>query len=243
MKYTAVLIDDESFVHRDVRFRLKSVTNLGLAALFLSVDEAMAYFEHHPEGVDVIFCDIRMPDVDGYEAYQLLNGYCDMFVFLTAKHQHGEEIFEAPSVGYLRKPIDAAKVSLILDRLGYLRQGAALAEKADKIFFVYDRFSEVDIPVKVKDILRIDIELKYAEVKVANRERNLLIQDTLTAVVRKLRPSGLFVRINRSCVLSINAIKGIDKNYVIYFADGTSEPVNRTYQQAFKAFMKRHRLG
>ncbi len=243
MKRTALLIDDDVFMHTDVPFRLKGIPQLDVICNVFGVDEAMAYFENHPEGVDVIFCDIMMPGKDGYEANKLLAGFCDLFIFLTQKEAHGNEIFETASmVHYLRKPIKPGAVSLLLAQLDAADKLAAERANTTNFVFVDDRHSEATVLVYVRDILMIDFEKKYGEITVAGTEKKMLLHGTVRDTLRKLKATGLFMRINQHCIISAHAIKEIDKQLVVYFHFGGSQPVTKTYQQAFRAFKKRHNL-
>src|SRR5690606_32527541 len=115
MKQTAILIDDDELSRQDTRFRLKAIPNLALAHAFASVKEAVAFFDTYPEQMDVIFCDIIMPDLDGFEANKLLDGRCRLFVFLSQKTRFDEKLYSnATPVCFLRKPIDTNKVRALL---------------------------------------------------------------------------------------------------------------------------------
>ncbi|MGK6353401.1 LytR/AlgR family response regulator transcription factor [Parapedobacter sp. DT-150] len=243
MKRTALLIDDDALVHQDVKHRLKGLPQLTIAATCSSVDEALDYLEKQGE-VDVIFCDIMMPGKDGYEANKLLAGYCRLFVFLTQKKSHGAEVYGTKSmVHYLRKPIDAATVSLLLAQLDEADKVIAETGHSKNFVFLYDRLSGNRVFVPVLDILMISVNDKYGEVTIADQEKKMLVYGTSVAIARKLKAAGWFVRISQNCIISAHAIDHIDKNLVIYFKWGGYEAVTRTYQAAFRAFMNRYGLG
>jgi len=244
MKLTMLLIDDDEFVHRDVAMRLKSISKLQIVCNAMSVDEAADYFEKHPEGVDIIICDIMMPGKDGYEANRLFAGFFRMFIFLTQKAQHGEEIYGAASmVHYLRKPINAADVSLLLAQLEDADEQAAKLNGASGYLILKDCLSETHVFTYVNDILMVNFDEDYGKVTIRNREQAVLLNGTATAVVKRLKANGPFVRINGHCIISPEAIREIDKNMVVYFHFGGYERVTRTYQPAFRKFMKRYWMG
>src|SRR5690606_18711004 len=118
MKRTAILIDDDEMSREDTRFRLKAIPNIVLVHAFASVREAVAYLEVHPEKMDVIFCDIIMPDLDGFEANRLLDGRARLFVFLSQKTKFDDELYDSVTpVCFLRKPIDTNRVRALLAQL------------------------------------------------------------------------------------------------------------------------------
>ncbi len=243
MKRTAILIDDDPLVHDDVRYRLRGIPALTLVATFLGTDEAVGYIAEHGD-VDVIFADIMMPGKDGYEANRLLAGACRLFVFLTQKETHGPEIFTTASmVHYLRKPISAAAVALLLEQMQTHSGEASGTEVSNDVVFLYDRNSKKRIAVKPENILMITFELKYGEVTLANEEKKMLILGSATATARQLRAWGKFIRISRDTIISTDAVSYVDRGLVVYFNWGECVAVKRTYQPLFRAFMKRYRIG
>ena len=243
MKRTAILVDDDELVHKDVAMRLKSIPRLEFVFMAGSVDEAIEYFDNHPEGVDVIFCDIVMPGKDGYEANRLFAGLFRLFIFLTHKQNHGEEIYGAASmVHYLRKPVDAASVSHLLMQLDEADKAAEEIDGARGFLFLNDRLSENRVFVKITDILMIDFSQKYGEVTVAGKEKKLLIYGTVTGTMKQLKPWGLFSRLNGHCIISALAVRQIDSQWVVYFHFGGYQKVSRTYLSTFRTFAKRYGL-
>jgi Response regulator of the LytR/AlgR family len=243
MKRTAILIDDDPLVHKDVRFRLKSLPRILLIATYSSTDEALEYIESHGY-VDLIFCDILMPGKDGYEANRLLAGCCNLFVFLTQKETHGPEIFTTASmVHYLRKPIDVAAVSLLLERLDHEDRKASEGALPADVLFVYDRISKNRVSVELRDIMKISFGDKYGSMIVAGREDRLLVYGTVSTTLHQLREVGWFIRISRNTIISRYAIEKVDPQLVVYFKWGGYEAVKRTYQPLFREFMKQHKLG
>src|SRR5690606_6297038 len=141
MKLTFVLIDDDVYVHSDVRRRLSKIPNLNMVAAFTGVQDALDYFFIHEEGVDIVLCDILMPDIDGYEAAELLYGYYDMLLFLTGKTEHGEEVFGSPALGYLKKPVNASQVMEKLNQLAGLPRTGVVPKENPGIVILNDRKS------------------------------------------------------------------------------------------------------
>jgi len=222
---------------------VQRLARLTLTAAFSSTDEALAYIDAHGN-VDVIFCDILMPGKDGYEANRLLGGCCNLFVFLTQKETHGEEIFTTASmVHYLRKPIDVAAVSLLLEQLDQEDRKTPEGAISTDVLFVHDRISKNRISVDLRDILKISFSDKYGLIVAADRQDRLLIQGTVSKVLQRLRGVGWFIRINQNTIISRYAIKEVDPQLVVYFKWGGYEAVKRTYQPLFREFMKQHGLG
>src|SRR5260221_4742766 len=101
----AIAIDDEPIALEVIRQLSSKVSFIELGACFISVFEAMTYLQQ--EKVNLIFLDIKMPDISGIEFLKsILNP--PMVIFTTAYSEHAVESFELDAVDYLLKPFSLA---------------------------------------------------------------------------------------------------------------------------------------
>src|ERR1700749_808601 len=98
---TAIAIDDEPLALEVVRSHAGKVPYLNLQASFTNAFEAIVHLQQQP--VDLLFLDIKMPDITGIELFNSL-GKKPMVVFTTAYSEHAVESFELDAVDYLLKP-------------------------------------------------------------------------------------------------------------------------------------------
>ena len=188
-------------------------------------------------GPDLLFLDVQMPKLDGFEVLELVGGDVDV-IFVTAHDSYALRAFEVHAVDYLLKPFSAKRFAEALDEV---RGRMARAERVPVSRVVatarapgahLDRVlvrsgSKVDvIPVG-----RIDYVLArddYVGFVVGGRE--LLKQQTLGDLEGRLDP-GRFVRIHRSCILNLDRLARLDlatrNSHVAVLRDGTELPVSR----------------
>ncbi len=239
MKLKAVLIDDEPLALDRLR---RLLTPYG--DRIDVVEEAM----NGPEAVeqitryqpDVIFLDIQMPGMDGFEVIQQLD-VLPWVVFCTAYDEYALRAFETHALDYLLKPVDPERLARTVEKilkatgqeksqvqsemrqlLQWLRPGPQRRLKirlGDKI-----RFVPVD---QICFFRAVD---KYVEVHTA--ERVYLINDSLNQLERELPPDE-FVRIHRSALINWNYIDEVYRwfagNYRVRMRDKnrTELPVSR----------------
>src|ERR1700744_4293983 len=103
---TAIAIDDEPLALEVVRSHAAKVPFLELKAEFTDAFKAMEYLQH--ESVDLLFLDIKMPDITGIDMLSCLNKK-PMVIFTTAYSEHAVESFELDAIDYLLKPFSLAR--------------------------------------------------------------------------------------------------------------------------------------
>ena len=188
-------------------------------------------------GPDLLFLDVQMPKLDGFEVLELVGGDVDV-IFVTAHDSYALRAFEVHAVDYLLKPFSAKRFAEALDEA---RGRMARAERVPVSRVVatarapgahLDRVlvrsgSKVDvIPVGRIDYVRARDD--YVGFVVGGRE--LLKQQTLGDLEGRLDP-GRFVRIHRSCILNLDRLARLDlatrHSHVAVLRDGTELPVSR----------------
>ena len=112
---TAVIADDERLMREQIVARLKEAwPELAIVGEAANGREAVALVRSRSP--DIVFLDIRMPEMDGIEAARALAGEAHV-VFVTAYDQYAVSAFEQGAVDYLLKPADPERVALACQRL------------------------------------------------------------------------------------------------------------------------------
>src|SRR5688572_21409867 len=102
----AIAVDDEPMALEVIRSHASKVTFLDLKAGFTDAFKALEYIQQ--EHVDLIFLDIKMPDISGMEFYNTLSKK-PLLIFTTAYSEHAVTSFEMDAVDYLLKPFSLAR--------------------------------------------------------------------------------------------------------------------------------------
>jgi two-component system, LytTR family, response regulator len=115
MTISCIIVDDEALSRRGIELRLKEVPDFQILAQCGSGSEAItAVREHHP---DVVFLDIQMPGMTGFEVLASLpQESLPVIIFVTAYDRYAIQAFEARAVDYVLKPIEERRFAAALER-------------------------------------------------------------------------------------------------------------------------------
>src|SRR5512138_1175562 len=113
-----IVVDDEQLAREELCYQLEQMAGIDIVAQATNGIEALTAIDRHEP--DVVFLDIQMPGLGGFEVARRLLERGDeetaAFVFVTAFDQHAIEAFEVNAVDYLLKPVDAARLEQALQR-------------------------------------------------------------------------------------------------------------------------------
>lgn len=117
----AFLVDDEPLALDRLQRMLALFPDLEVAGMATDAKEALRSLTNLPElSVDVLFLDIQMPGMNGFELLAQLNTQ-PFVIFTTAYDQHALRAFETNAIDYLLKPIEPAQLERAIAKLGRLR--------------------------------------------------------------------------------------------------------------------------
>ncbi len=237
----ALIVDDERLARRGVVLRLskfKDIEIVGECSDGLSAVEKI--LELSP---DVVFLDVQMPGMDGFEVLHALpKENLPNIIFLTAYEQHALRAFEVNALDYLLKPVDDERFAAAVDRARRLGDSASRLRMSERILrmlgsdsekylsrFVVRTGSRLQI-VHVEDIVWISAAGDYTELHVSGRSH--LLRESMNSLEQKLDPAK-FLRIHRSRMVRKDAIvelSAIDnREYLIQLTDKSLHRSSRTH--------------
>jgi len=240
----AVIVDDEELARSLLREYVESSAGIEIAAECSNGFEAVkAISEHKP---DLVFLDVQMPKLDGFEVLQLI-GSDVAVIFVTAFDQYAMKAFDAHAVDYLLKPFSLERFEKALER-ARLRLGERLPPAAE--LATAARAPQQHLQrIVVKDGTRVHIipvdRLDYAEaqddyVELHSQGKTYLKQQTISSLEAALDPER-FVRIHRSVILNLERVAKIEPyakdSRVAVLSDGTQLPVSRAGYDRLKALL------
>jgi two-component system LytT family response regulator len=231
-----VIADDEELARRVLREYLEKDSRTEIVAECTNGFEAVkAVAEHKP---DVIFLDVQMPRLDGFEVLELIDREVAV-VFVTAFDQYAMRAFDAAAVDYLLKPFgeDRFRTALgkIERRTGAIRPVSLSSELKNAVRPAGEYLERI----VVKDGTKVHVipagKLDYAEaqddyVALRSEGKTWLKQQTIASLETALHPKR-FVRVHRGYLVNIERITRIEPNtkdtWIAVLADGTRIPVSR----------------
>jgi two-component system LytT family response regulator len=244
-----LIVDDEPLARRGVCVRLRKCTDIeivgecadGLSALEKILDLSP----------DLVFLDVQMPGLDGFEVLRSLSGEnLPSVIFLTAYEQHALRAFEVHALDYLLKPVDDRRFSAAVDRARKLVDSTSKTQMAERILKLLGRESEkyvsrfvVRTGSRIQIVLAEDTEWigaagDYTELHVHGRLH--LLRETMSCLEQKLDPAR-FLRIHRSrivrtgCILELRSID--NREYLVKLSDGSEHRSSRSYARRLEGWL------
>ena len=211
-----VIVDDEPLARERIRTLLERETGVHIQGEFGSAVEALpALSARRP---DLLFLDIQMPEMTGFELLERLEAPLPAVIFITAFDQHALKAFEFHALDYLLKPFKQTRFRETLQRAREVIESKRpsgieqrildmLAERKPATAHL-TRFSvKIDdrlVFIKVESVDWIEAAGNYLVIHVGKESH--LIRETLTALEAKLDPAQ-FLRISRSALVNLTRVK------------------------------------
>jgi two-component system LytT family response regulator len=225
----AIAIDDEPIALDVVKSHASKVPFITLAAVFTNAFEAAAYLQQNP--VDLIFLDIKMPDINGIDFLHTLQNP-PLVVFTTAYPEHAVKGFELNAMDYLLKPFSLPR---FLKACNKAEELYSLRKKTDSdipspYLFIKDGYEQ--IKVLLEQILYIEAAGNYTQIHL--RDHTSLSTRMPISEMQALLPVKNFVRVHRAFIVAKAAVSRFDKNQV--WIENQLIPISATYAQCIHEF-------
>ncbi len=233
----AVIIDDEPLARSIVKEYLKSYSQISVVQECGDGFEGVkAIAQHQPE---VIFLDIQMPKINGFEMLELLD-YTPAVIFTTAFDEYALKAFEVNAVDYLLKPFSKERFDKVINKwLGdyqtpeYKTHLQTLVENSGEPDRQVNR-----VVVKTGNNIRIIsiTDIHYFEaaddyVKIYTHDSSFLKKKTMNYFENVLNPAQ-FVRVHRSYIVQIQQVTRIEPyekdGHVVILRSGVRIPISKT---------------
>ena len=213
MNVRALIVDDEPIARRRLKALLQAESSVEIVGESADGESALAAIRRLRP--DLMFLDVQMPGLDGFDVIELLSeAECPAVIFVTAYDRYAMRAFDVHAVDYLLKPFERGRLRKALARAAALAGGAgnpgrlhALIDtvRADRPL---QRFL-VKTPRRVYAVRADDVESlesagHYVELRTATGTH--LVRDAMAAIERRLDP-GRFVRIHRSAIVNVDKVK------------------------------------
>lgn len=234
-----IAIDDEPLALQLVTGYISKTPFLALLSGFDNPLDAMEFLEENP--VDLIFLDIKMPDLTGIEFARILVN-SPKIVFTTAYEKYALQGFKLEAVDYLLKPfsyeefLKAAKKAEKLIRLEHAGQHEEIEANSEFLFLKSDykirriNFNQITYVEGLKD---------YVKVYLQNEPKPILSINTLKTLEAKL-PEVKFMRVHRSFIVNLDKIDTIERSRIVF--GSVYIPVSEQYKDKFQQFLDQNFL-
>jgi two-component system, LytTR family, response regulator len=220
----AIAIDDEPIALDIIRSHAAKVPFLDLKATFTDAFKALEFLQK--ENIDLLFLDIKMPDISGLDFFNSL-AKKPMVIFTTAYSEHAVTSFELDAVDYLLKPFSLSRFIKGCNKAFELYNFRNASTAADHL---YVKTGYEQVKILFDDILYLEAAGNY--VSFVLKDKTLLSRLTFSEAESQL-PSEQFIRIHRSFIIAVNKIDKLERHQVTI--GKVTIPVGEAYSQNLQA--------
>jgi two-component system LytT family response regulator len=238
-----LIVDDEPPARRKLTEFLRRERDVEIAGEAANGTQAAELIEELQP--DVIFLDVQMPGMSGFEVLETIQGRVPFVVFVTAYDQYAVKAFEVHAVDYLLKPFDRSRLQACLSRVRdqiardsgrdiQVRMEKLIAEVTGRAYLsrLMVKNKGRVIFLQVRDIDWIKALSNYVELHVGNQ--TYLLRDTVSSLEARLDPAS-FARVHRSVIVNRDRIRELQpwshNDYLLIMKDGTEIRVSRRYHK------------
>lgn len=190
----ALIIDDEPLARMELARLLKRHPEVEIVGEVRDGEEALVAIRN--VSPDLLFLDIQMPGLSGFDVLERLDANVPDVIFTTAFDQHAVKAFEVNALDYLLKPIAPERLALALSRV--------MPRPSQRLSQVFVRDGDRCWIVRVRDIFLLESEGNYT--RLYFREAHPLVRRSLNTLEQQLDPA-VFFRANRKQILNLSSIQ------------------------------------
>lgn len=235
MNYTALIVDDEKEARDGIKKLLEKINDIDVVGTAKNGLEAIKLI--HGKSPDIIFLDIQMPEVNGFEVLSSINSTNKPYniIFVTAYDEYALKAFEVHAIDYLLKPfsnsrflkaVEKVKKQLVLNEsLDHVRRVHLLLkdfeEKEAKEFNSGTIVNEPEsfkeklaiktsgkiVFINLKEILWVAADSYY--VMIYSKEKKYLVRSSLKEMEVKL-PEEYFLRVHKSTIINLKFVEEVE---------------------------------
>lgn len=247
-KIKVIIVDDEKLARDIIKTYLAKYDTIQIVAECSNGFEALKQINELKP--DLIFLDIQMPKISGFEMLELLDDP-PIIIFTTAFDNYAIKAFEVNAIDYLLKPFSEERFDDSIQKaMNLLNNKNESNKKLEALSRTLEQKVEFLERVVIKQNQKIIIipvsEIKFIEaqddyVMIYTSKGNYLKEKTMKYFEEYLNPQN-FIRIHRSYIANISCIKQIElyekESYKIILDDSTKLPVSKTGFQKIKELIR-----
>lgn len=250
----ALIVDDEPLARRGVVLRLRKFKDVEIVGQCGDGSTAVeTILELSP---DIVFLDVQMPGMDGFDVLRALpRENLPAVIFLTAFEQHALRAFEVHALDYLLKPVDDVRFAAAVSRAQKLADSTMRATMVERVMemlettadkyasrFTVQTGARIQI-LQAEDVIWVGAAGDYVELHVGRHA--YMLRDTMASLELRLDPAR-FLRIHRSRIVKLSAIVELrsieNREFILTLSDGSKHRSSRTYADRLERWLSTGRI-
>ena len=234
-KWKALIADDEPAARRGVRQLLAAFPEFVVAGECRNGAEVLAALDNAPP--DVVFLDIQMPGIDGFEVIKRRTvERMPAVVFLSAFDQFAIKAFETEALDYLVKPVSELRFAATINRLLKRLQSTSETVREEKIVVTTSRGATV---LHLSEIDWIEAAGNYSQLWVGTR--SYFLRESLQLLEQRVQQNG-FIRAHRRALVRLDGVRELTRTRagasIAVLASGVRVPISRRRSATFSAALR-----
>jgi len=234
-KWKALIADDEPAARRGVRQLLSAFPEFDVAGECRNGAEVLTALDASPP--DVVFLDIQMPGIDGFEVIKRRTvERMPAVVFLTAFDQFAMRAFETEALDYLVKPVSEARFAATIKRLLRRLRSTSSSPREETIVVTTSRGATV---LHLNEIDWIEAAGNYTQLWVGTR--SYFLRESLQLLEERAQKHG-FIRAHRRALVRLDGVRELTRTragaLIAVLESGVRVPISRRRSASFTAALK-----
>ena len=238
-KWKALIADDEPAARRGVRQLLAAFPEFVVAGECRNGAEVLAALEN--SSPDVVFLDVQMPGIDGFEVIKRRTvERMPAVVFLTAFDQFAIKAFETEALDYLVKPVSEMRFAATINRL-LKRLQSSERVREETILVTTSRGATV---LHLSEIDWIEAAGNYSQLWVGRR--SYFLRESLQLLEKRVEQNG-FIRAHRRALVRLDGVRELTRTRagasIAVLSSGVRVPISRRRSASFTAALRQQAVG
>lgn len=218
-----IVIEDEKLASDFITNHVEMISDLELLGVF---ENALAALPIIFSGqVDIVYCDIHLPDVDGVSLLKSMNNP-PLFIFITRDPKHAVESFELGVVDYIIKPFDTYRFVKSVNRARAFLKSDIVPTNDRNFLVIKDRHANVIVPYDEVFFIKSDKDF----VHISTTEKLYTVWKKISDMEVALCNARQFLRIHKSYIVNIDFAKTIEGNHIKMKGSIDNIPIGGQYK-------------
>jgi two-component system, LytTR family, response regulator len=258
MKIRALIVDDEPLARQRIRLLASDERDIEIIGECSNGADAVMAIKRDPP--DLLFLDVQMPEMDGFETLEKLpRERLPLVVFTTAYDKHAVRAFETHALDYLLKPFQPGRFKTavirarehlanqkessaargLLDLLAARQSSSAVPSIANFLTRLTIKTGDKVVVIKTGDIDSLESAGNYVAVNIGKESH--ILRETLNALEKQLDPDK-FLRVSRSAIVNLDRVKELQPmfkgEHIIVLQNGKRLAMTRGLLRKFEQALK-----
>ena len=227
--YNCLIIDDEPIAIRIIKKHLQAFTDFQIVAECLNAPEALPIVSK--EKIDLIFCDIQMPQITGVDFIRSLS-HRPKVIFTTAYREYAIDAFDLHVIDYLLKPISFERFAraihnfLEMESLHQNTKTSHTSDEHSRRDFIFLKADKKHHKINLSDILYFESLGDYVVVHTVNKK--IVTKERISNLPENLSQDQ-FIQIHRQYIVSVSKIESVGPGFVEI--NKKKIPVGRSFKE------------